>query len=47
MQVLLFLSDMMIPLVIFYIVGFGLLMKRNIYEDLVPRNRHYMGQVLH
>ena len=35
MQVLLFLSDMMIPLVIFYIVGFGLLMKRNIYEDFV------------
>ena len=35
MQVLLFLSDMMIPLVIFYIVGFGLLMKRNVYEDFV------------
>lgn len=35
MKLLLFLSNMMIPLVIFYIVGFGLLMKRNIYEDFV------------
>ncbi|HIR92121.1 MAG TPA: spore maturation protein [Candidatus Egerieimonas intestinavium] len=35
MKFLLFLSNMMIPLVIFYIVGFGLLMKRNIYEDFV------------
>lgn len=35
MKILLFLSDFMIPLVIFYIVGFGFLMKRNIYEDFV------------
>lgn len=35
MKILLFLSDMMIPLIIFYIVGFGFLMKRNIYEDFV------------
>ena len=35
MKVLMFLSDMMIPLVIFYIVGFGILMKRKVYEDLV------------
>lgn len=35
MKFLMFLSNMMIPLVIFYIVGFGLLMKRNIYEDFV------------
>lgn len=35
MKFLLILSNMMIPLVIFYIVGFGLLMKRNIYEDFV------------
>lgn len=35
MRVLLFLSDMMIPLVIFYIVGFGVLMKRNVYESFV------------
>ncbi|NCB93853.1 MAG: spore maturation protein [Clostridia bacterium] len=35
MKFLLFLSDMMIPLIIFYVVGFGFLMKRNIYEDFV------------
>lgn len=35
MKFLLFLSDLMIPLIFFYIVGFGLLMKRNIYEDFV------------
>lgn len=35
MKILLFLSDFMIPLIIFYIVGFGFLMKRNIYEDFV------------
>lgn len=35
MKILLFLSDLMIPLIIFYIVGFGFLMKRNIYEDFV------------
>lgn len=35
MKFLLFISDLMIPLIIFYIVGFGLLMKRNIYEDFV------------
>lgn len=30
-----YLSDAMIPLIIFYIVGFGLLMKQNIYEDFI------------
>lgn len=35
MQVLIFLSNMMIPLVIFYIVGFGILMKKKVYEDFV------------
>lgn len=35
MRFLLFLSDLMIPLIIFYIVGFGLLMKQNIYQDFV------------
>lgn len=28
MRILLFLSDLMIPLLFFYIIGFGLLMKR-------------------
>ncbi|MBS6196051.1 MAG: spore maturation protein [Clostridiales bacterium] len=35
MKLLLFLSDMIIPLIFFYIIGFGFLMRRNIYEDFV------------
>lgn len=35
MKLLLFLSDMIIPLIIFYIIGFGFLMHRKIYEDFV------------
>lgn len=35
MDFILFLSDFIVPLLVFYIVGFGLLMKRNIYEDFV------------
>ena len=35
MNVLLFLSDTIIPLMIFYIVGTGLLKKQNIYEEFI------------
>lgn len=35
MQFLCFLSDYMIPFLIFYLVGFGLLMKKDIYEEFV------------
>lgn len=35
MKILLYLSDFIIPLVIFYIIGFGLLMKRPVYDDFV------------
>mgnify|MGYP001006729818 CR=1 FL=1 len=35
MHILLFLSDLMIPLLFFYIIGFGLLMKKDIYNDFV------------
>lgn len=35
MRILLFVSDFMIPLTIFYIVGFGVLMKRPVYDDFV------------
>lgn len=35
MKFLLYLSDYIIPFVIFYVVGFGLLMKVNIYNDFV------------
>lgn len=35
MRILLFLSDLMIPLLFFYIIGFALLMKKDIYNDFV------------
>ena len=35
MKLLLYLSDCMLPFMIFYIVGFGLLMKRPVYDDFV------------
>lgn len=35
MDFIVFLSDFIVPLMVFYIVGFGLLMKKNIYEDFV------------
>lgn len=33
MKLILYLSDCAVPLVIFYIVGFGVLMKRPVYDD--------------
>lgn len=35
MQFIIYLSNFIIPLLIFYIVGFGILMKRNVYEDFI------------
>ncbi len=35
MQFLVYISDFIIPLMIFYIVGFGLLSRRNVYDDFV------------
>lgn len=35
MKFIMYISDFMIPLVIFYIVGLGLLMKRPVYDDFV------------
>lgn len=35
MRLLYLVSDLMIPLLIFYIVGMGLLMKRNVYGDFI------------
>ena len=35
MKIILYLSDYIIPLTIFYIVSFGLLMKRPVYDDFV------------
>ena len=35
MNLLVFLSEYMIPLIIFYIVGFGLLSKRSVFDDFL------------
>lgn len=35
MRVLMFLSDALIPILVFYIVGFGILMKKNVYDDFL------------
>lgn len=35
MKLILFLSDLIIPLVLFYIVGYGLLKKSNVYENFI------------
>lgn len=35
MKIMLFLSDVMIPLLIFAIVGYGILNKQNIYEEFI------------
>lgn len=35
MKFIMFLSDFMIPLVIFYIVGYGLLCKKEVYKDFI------------
>lgn len=35
MKFIIYISDLIMPLVIFYIVGFGLLMKKNVYDDFV------------
>lgn len=35
MKILIFLSDFIMPLTLFYIVGFGLMMKQNVYDDFV------------
>lgn len=35
MNIILYISDMMIPFVIFYIVGMGILQKKNVYDDFI------------
>lgn len=39
MKIILYLSDYIIPLTMFYIVGFGLLMRRPVYDDFVKGAR--------
>ena len=45
MQLILYLSDYIIPLTIFYIVGFALLMKRPVYDDFVKGAKEGMKTV--
>ena len=47
MGFLLFLSDLMVPLIIFYIVGFGILAKRQIFDDFKLGAKDGMGTVVH
>lgn len=35
MKIMMFLSDIMIPLLIFCIVGYGILSRHNIYEEFI------------
>lgn len=35
MRFLMFLSDALIPILVFYIIGFGILMKKNVYDDFL------------
>lgn len=35
MKVILYLSDMMIPFVVFYIVGIGIIQKNKVYDDFI------------
>lgn len=35
MQMIMYISEFMIPLVIFYIVGYGVLQKKNVYNDFI------------
>lgn len=46
MKILMFLSDCMIPLVIFYMTGLGLLMKRPVYDDFVEGAKSGMKTVV-
>ena len=46
MKVLLFLSQAAVPLVIFYIIGFGILQKRPVLDDFLDGAKRGMGTVL-
>lgn len=35
MRIILFLSDFMIPIIVFYIVGYGILQKKSVYSDFI------------
>lgn len=45
MKILVFLSEVMVPLIIFYIVGFGLLSRRPVLDDFIEGAKKGMGTV--
>lgn len=46
MKILLFLSDFIVPFLIIYIVGFGILMKRPVYDDFVKGTKSGLKTVV-
>lgn len=46
MKIMLFLSDVMIPLIIFCIVGYGILNKQNIYQEFIEGAKDGFGTVI-
>ncbi len=46
MDILLFLSDLMVPLILFYIVGFGILSKRPVFDDFLEGAKDGMKTVV-
>lgn len=46
LKILLFLSEMLIPLLIFCIVGYGVLNKQNIYEEFIEGAKDGCGTVI-
>lgn len=46
MRLLSFLSDFLVPLLIFYVVGFGLLMKRPVYDDFMKGAKNGLKTVV-
>ena len=46
MSLVLFLSEMMIPLIIFYIVGFGVLARRPVFDDFLTGAKEGMKSVV-
>ena len=47
MNILVFFSEFSIPLILFYIIGLGLLMKRNIYQDFIDGATDGLETVIH
>lgn len=45
MSIILFLSEAMVPLIIFYIVGFGILSKRPVFDDFINGAKEGMKTV--